>query len=107
AGDVGIAGTDTVPEPIVGAPPDLVDAATAEPYEGVLVRVEGVTVATAADNFGEWTVGAGPPVDDLFFAMGDWPKPNPGDTFTSITAPLHYSFENYKLVPRTAADLVP
>ncbi|HEY8375588.1 MAG TPA: hypothetical protein VIK91_03825 [Nannocystis sp.] len=107
AGDIVLGGTDTVPDPIVVAPADLVDPATAEPYEGVLVRVEDVTVATAADNFGEWTIDAGLHVDDLFFAAADWPKPNPGDTFSSITAPLHYSFENYKLVPRTAADLVP
>lgn len=107
-GDVMITGSGAVPDPVIVAPADIATGgAMAENYEGVLVRVENVTVAAAADNFGEWTVDASLRVDDLFFAMADWPTPMPGDMFSAIIAPLHYSFDNFKLVPRTAADLVP
>ena len=106
AGDVIVTGTDMVPDPILVAPADIATGGSmTENYESVLVRVEDVTVTAPADNFGEWTVDDDLRVDDLFFAMGDWPNPNPGDTFTSITAPLTYSFDNFKLAPRTADDL--
>lgn len=108
AGDVIVSGTDAVPSPIVVAPADIATGGMlAENYESVLVSVENVTVAAAADNFGEWTVDGDLHVDDLFFATGDWPKPNPGDTFSSLTGPLVYGFENFKLAPRTAEDLAP
>lgn len=108
AGDVQVVGTDAVPSPVVVAPADIATGgALAENYESVLVTVENVTVSAAADNFGEWTVDGGLRVDDLFFATGDWPKPNPGDSFTSLTGPLTYSYDNFKLAPRTAEDLVP
>ena len=108
AGDVIVSGTDMVPDPVIVAPADIATGgAMAENYESVLVRVENVTVATAADNFGEWTVDGSLRVDDLFFASGDWPNPSPGDTFSSITAPLTYSFDNFKLAPRTVDDLAP
>ena len=31
---------------------------------------------------------------------------NPGDTFASLTGPLNFSFDNTKISPRSAADLV-
>lgn len=106
AGDVVVTGTDAVPSPIVV---DAADVATggamAENYESVLVTVENVTVATEANNFGEWTVDGGLILDDQFFATADWPKPMVGDAFTSITGALVYSFENFKLAPRTADDI--
>ncbi|PCC75041.1 hypothetical protein SAMN02745121_03754 [Nannocystis exedens] len=108
AGDVIVTGTDAVPSPIVVAPADIATGgAMAENYESVLVSVENVTVAAEADMFGEWTIDDGLRLDDLFFATADWPKPMVGDTFTSITGPLVFSFENFKLAPRTAEDLAP
>ena len=107
AGDVMVTGTAAELAPAVVAAADIATGGPkAENYESVLVRVEGVTVATAADNFGEWTVDGGLHVDDLFFAAADWTKPNPGDTFASLTGPLNFSFDNTKISPRSAADLV-
>ncbi|MDC0722889.1 hypothetical protein [Nannocystis bainbridge] len=107
AGDVIVSGTDAVPSPIVV---DAADVATSgsmsENYESVLVTVENVTVTAEADMFGEWTIDGGLRLDDLFFATADWPKPAVDDTFASITGPLVFSFENFKLAPRTADDLV-
>jgi predicted extracellular nuclease len=106
AGDVTVTGTDTVPAPAVVPAADIATGgAKAENWEGVLVRVEGVTVATEADNFGEWTVDSMLHVDDLFFAIADWPKPAVGEMFASITGPLMYSFDNFKIAPRDPADL--
>jgi predicted extracellular nuclease len=106
-GDVVVNGNGPVPAPAVVAADDIATGGPlAENYEAVLVRVEDVTVSTAADNFGEWIVEGSLHVDDLFFAKADWPLPMVGDTFTSLTGPLAYSFDNFKLSPRTAADLV-
>ena len=106
AGDVTVTGNAAELTPTVVTPADIATGgAKAENYEGVLVRVENVTVATAADQFGEWTVDGGLRVDDLFFDMASWPKPMVGDTFASLTGPLSYSFDNFKIVPRAADDL--
>jgi len=108
AGDVVVTGTDAVPSPVVVDPADIATGGMlGENYESVLVSVENVTVAAAANMFGEWTVDGDLILDDLFFTADDWPKPMPGDTFSSLTGPLTYSFENFKLAPRTAEDLVP
>lgn len=85
----------------------LVDPATAEAWEGVLVRVENVKVVSAPDGFGEWTVGtAAAPlrVDDMMHKP--MPDPMPGQCFAHVTGPLHYSFDNFKLEPRNATDLM-
>jgi len=41
-------------------------------------------------------------VDDLFFVS----TPTSGDAFASITGPLHYTYDDFKIEPRSAADLV-
>lgn len=82
---------------------------TAEQWEGVLVRVSGVTVLDtmpdAPDDFGEWVVTGGLRVDDMIFALE--PRPSVGTSFTAIVGVHHHSFENYKIEPRDAADFVP
>lgn len=77
-----------------------------ENYEGVLVQVEGVTVTEATNMFGEFVVTGGLRVDDLFVSMDDWPDPAVDAAFESITGVMTYGFEEAKLAPRTAADLV-
>lgn len=78
-----------------------VDTAPAEGYEGVLVRINNLTNATDA-SFGEWAFAEGVKVDGLYF-----------DTAGTITAGNEYnitgvgffSFSEYKILPRSAADI--
>ena len=79
----------------------LTDAATAELWEGALVTVESVTVATSADSFGEWTIDDGVIVGDLMYEA----VPAEGGSYTSITGPLYYHYGEYKISPRDADDL--
>ena len=92
------------PAPMAG----VCDAAgTAEPYEGVLVRIRDVSVVAAPDMYGEWTVGAAIApvhVDDVMHDAA--PAPAPGDCFFEIIGVLHYSYGVFKIEPRSADDLV-
>lgn len=109
AAKVTVTGTGAVPAPALVADPATIAfdaAATAEPWEGVLVQIEGVTVTNDALEFGEFEVSGGVHVDDVFFNMADWTIPAVDTAFTSITGPLYYSFEAFKIGPRDANDLV-
>lgn len=105
---VTVTGSGAAPTPELVADPATIafDSAAAEPWEGVLVQVEGVTVTNDALDFGEFEVTGGVHVDDVFFDMADWMIPSVGTSFTSIAGPLYYSFEAFKIGPRDAGDLV-
>ncbi|MEC7987792.1 MAG: thrombospondin type 3 repeat-containing protein [Myxococcota bacterium] len=96
----------TIIEPLVLDPSNLTDP---EQYEGMLVRVENVSVtAENADSNGdydEFAVTGGLRVDDFIWEDMD-NNYALGTTFTSITGILHYSYNTYKIVPRNADDLV-
>lgn len=104
-------GSGTAPEPELIAEPATIatGGAAAEDYESVLVRVENVVVTDVnpdePDEFNEFAVTGDLRIDDVFFDMDDWTKPELGASFASITGPLIYDFQNFKLVPRSAADL--
>jgi predicted extracellular nuclease len=107
--DVTIAVTDAngaIIAPIVLDPTDLADP---EQYEGMLVRVENVTVTTenadSSGDYDEFEVTGPIRVDDFIWEDLDNNYPI-GTSFTSITGILHYSYNNYKIVPRSAEDLV-
>lgn len=101
-----ITGAGTLPAPSVVLPAEVTTGgAKAENYEGCLVSVENVTVTAPPVMFGEFTVTGGLIVDDLFFAPNPGPKPAMDDVFASITGLMTYSFEVFKLEPRTADDL--
>ena len=101
-----ITGTAAVPAPAVVAPADIATGgALSEPYEGVLVQVENVTVTAPVVDFGEFTITGDLKVDDLFFLPDPGPKPMMGDVYTSITGLLAFSFNVFKLSPRDLADL--
>jgi len=101
-----VTGTDAVPAPALVAAADISNTGSlAENYEGVLVRVENVTVNDLTDiAFGEFGLVGGLIVDDMFFDGGG-PVPTMSQTYSSITGPLHYNYD-FKLEPRTLADLV-
>jgi len=101
--DIEVTGTDTVPAPeVVNAADIATGGSLGENYEGVLVKVETVTCDTEADSYGQWVTTDGLMVDDLFFVS----TPTSGDAFASITGPLHYTYDDFKIEPRSAADLV-
>ena len=107
---VNVTGTASVPAPEVVAAADVAQTTSslAENYEGVLIQVQSVTTATAVDGFGQFLLDDsvnGLMVDDEFFTSGTGPNPTLGHNYTSITGPLHYDYD-FKLLPRTLADLV-
>ena len=107
ADNLSITGTATVPAADVVAPADIATGGSkAENYEGCLVEVQDVTVTEPVVEFGEFSVTGGLVVDDLFFAPEPGPNPAMGKMYKSITGALAYSFEEFKLSPRTLADLV-
>ncbi|WAS96139.1 hypothetical protein [Nannocystis punicea] len=103
-----VTGNGAVPAPEVVSAADVATGGPLqENYEGVLVTVENVQVAAANMMFGDFELTDGLFVDDIFFAKVDWTLPKAGDTFTSLTGPLTFGFEESRLLPRTAADIKP
>jgi hypothetical protein len=92
---------------------------TAEPYEGMLVRFENVTVTDIYPVWADPTEyhiddGSGPILvrQDGKNSYSNVPDDSvsgkiivyQGTTISSITGVIHYSFNRYKLTPRTDAD---
>jgi predicted extracellular nuclease len=76
-----------------------------EQWEGVLVRVENVTVTNGSLGYGEWSVSDGSGdvrIDDKGSYTYD---PATGDTILSIVGPLDYSYGNFKIQPRDDLDI--
>ncbi len=105
----------------VGEPVPLTVAATvlakdpeALPYRSMLVEVKNIKVlaqnADSPKDFGEVMLEGGLRVDDQFVVWGTTgaavPRPQAGDVFSAIRGVLMYTFNQEKLEPRTAADLV-
>jgi len=98
-----ISGTSDLPEPVTISTDAL---ANSESYEGVLVKVEDVTVTNDDLGYGEWEIndGSGPCiVDDLGVYTY---VPALDDFIYSITGIVDYSFGNFKLEPRNDDDFV-
>ena len=76
------------------------------------VTIENVTVTNADPTMGMsmnvFEVTDGLLIQNAFLDTAtEWPMVTNGDTFTSITGPVLYGFSEFKLVPPTAASLVP
>ena len=76
-------------------------AAGKEELEGTLVRVDNVTAADVNDQYGDFPIGNGVLVDDTYFKH----VATQGEAFVSVTGFLHYGFEAWRILPRSAADL--
>ena len=78
----------------------------AEKYEGMLVRLVDVLVSQAADENGHWIVSdiTGSVIIDSYLYVGDFPKPELRTHYTSITGIVHYTYGEYKLMPRNSND---
>lgn len=102
-----IYGQGTLPEPIVVTPGQVkTDGTEQENYEGVLVKVENVTVVEEASSYGEWLVTDGTDtlkVDDTWDYYY-WPQV--GDQLTEIVGVMDYTYGEAKLQPRLARDVV-
>lgn len=97
----------TVPAPAVVAAADIAtNGSMAEQYEGVLVTVEGVSVTDNTVGNNDFMVTGDLRVDDFFFAQGAFTLPDNGTSYTSITGPLGFAFDEFRLMPRDSADLV-
>ena len=100
------AGTALLPDTVSSADVSTTGA-MAEPYEGVLVRIEAVTVTNAnpdaPSDYNEFSVTGNLRVDDAFYRI--LPDPVVGDAFLRITGILRYTYSNTKLEPRSAADV--
>jgi hypothetical protein len=94
------AGTPIAATPIA-MPADLAAAATAEPYEGVLVSIGGVSVTMPPGTYGRFQVTGGVYVDDDVYRA----TVTVGDALSSVIGVLTYSF-GYQLEPRMASDVV-
>lgn len=88
-------GTPTA-ESLVEAPADW------EPYEGMLLTLVDVVV-TSEPVFGEVRTNYGIELDTLYHEH----EARLDDTFAAVTGVVYYNFDEWKLVPRDAADLVP
>jgi len=103
--DITVTGLGVMPAPEVVASCDIPASGggLAEEYEGVLVAVENATVTAEADAYGEWEVDSCAQVDDIFHLH----TPTLGDTYARIAGPLTFTWSEYKIEPRDAADLIP
>ena len=101
-----------VPEPITVATLDLSVPAFAEPYEGCLVQVDGVTVTDIQDDYGQWYINDGTgacQVDDGFFYLDSVIPPIEiviGMEWAIIRGCLDYSYDEYGINPRFPEDLI-
>jgi hypothetical protein len=93
--------------------PESMDVATlladSEPWEGVLLTIdETLTASAAPDTFDEFEVtGAGGAIkiDNRCYTLSDDVTVVPGLEFASATGPLSYDHDEFKIEPRTLADM--
>jgi len=94
--------------------PELVDIddlqfVNAEPWEGVLVAVQGLTVEDAALGYGQALLGSGGQsmvIDDTLHSWAGVPDAPLGFPVSEVAGPVDYTFGSYKVLPRDAADIV-
>lgn len=105
-----IASFTAEPTPVVPINPAAVSTAvmSAEGYESVLVQEANVECTNEDAGFGNWTVNTNPgtPADSILIAddLYAYTCPVLGDMY-DITGIVHYSFSEYKILPRDANDI--
>jgi len=74
----------------------------AEQWEGVLVRLSSVEVTEAPNNYGEFKVTGGIMLQNKFDLTY---KAKVGDKLATVTGVLTYDYGNFKILPRSDADI--
>jgi hypothetical protein len=120
-------GMGAIPDPLLMSTKDLgywpADAPRAEPWEGLLIRVDTVIVVNGAENYPRSYVireahrgagnhgGAG--LGDTVYVRNDKMDINAPtrladlDTLASLTGAWYFEYGEYRLCPRDADDIVP
>jgi uncharacterized repeat protein (TIGR01451 family) len=92
--------------PVPGPEVLTTGAVSQEQWEGVLVRVENITVTNDSLGYGEWAINDGSGdvvVDD----KGSYTYvPVFGDPLIAVIGPLDYSFDVFKIQPRDDDDII-
>lgn len=111
---VTVLGTGTIPSATDVTLNDVkTGSATAESYEGVLVRIPkslACDTTWMSPTYGEWAVCSGP--DTLRIDNSDntngvyYAKPAFGVDSVIVTGILNYTYSNFKLMPRDSQDVV-
>lgn len=106
-GDIVVVGSvpsDGMPGPDIVSAADVArDNPAAEPWEGVRVRIDDAVIQEANDGFGQYLLVGDALVGNAF--VDPLPDAAIMGSFASVTGSLHYSFDEFKLQPATAADL--
>lgn len=102
--------TAPVPAPVVLTAGTILDDVAAEAYEGMLVQIETVQVVEFGPMAPEyhWTVTDGTNnirVGTSLYIIPMGSEPQAGDCYGTLTGPLNYSYDEFKIEPRGAADL--
>ncbi len=91
-----------IPTPVVQSSADV----SQEMWEGVLVRVENVTVTNDSLGYGEWSVSDGTG-DVVIDDKGSYTySPADGDALDAVIGPLDYLYGAFKIQPRDDADII-
>ena len=104
--------TSYVVEPapsIIPAPTSVntVDVQTQEEWEGVLLNITNATCTNINAGFGMWVVNNGSNTTDTLLVDDDIYSYSPTlNTIYGITGIGHYSFGDYKILPRDINDIV-
>ena len=97
-----VSSNNPIPDPAIIPTGDV----SQEQWEGVLVKVEYVTVIDDDLGYGEWSVSDGSG-DVVIDDKGSYTyTPATGDMIVSLTGPVDYSFGAFKILPRDDADIV-
>ncbi|MEC7987416.1 MAG: hypothetical protein VX278_19765 [Myxococcota bacterium] len=72
-----------------------------EPYEGCFVSLSDQTVVSSVSSYGEVELSGGIKMDNLFFDFGT----EYGATYSAIQGVISYSYEEFKINPRSESDL--
>lgn len=89
----------------------LSNAATAEQWESVFVKIENVNVTSTPNNYNEFNVNDGSgacQIDDQCFPRSgfSWPPITTGQNWARIQGVVDYSFSYFAVNPRELTDMV-
>jgi len=85
-------------------------SSTAEPYEGMLIQINNLTVVDTAGNGDFYAVNGTDTVvimNDLYVAGGDEPTLTTGQLYDYVRGIGRYAFGKYRIGPRFSADVLP